>query len=138
MPPNRLYFEVFTCCLVRNVTVCYTRWWHGVIGATYIAVHLSAPLTMLSRRKGKGVERWRKINHSLGSIPIMRWKKERWREASQAKKAAESFSIESADIGSYLTDISLDIEESTTEGLVPTKKKKAKSKRKMVYKYPRA
>lgn len=68
----------------------------------------------------------------------MRWKKERWREASQAKKAAESFSIESADIGSYLTDISLDIEESTTEGLLPTKKKKAKSKRKMVYKYPRA
>lgn len=41
-------------------------------------------------------------------------------------------------MGSYFADIDLNVEESANKGLPPTKKKKARSKRKMVYKYPDA
>lgn len=44
--------------------------------------------------------------------------------------------VEGVDTGSYFLDIDLNVEESTTKGWSPTKKKKTGSKRKMVHKIP--
>lgn len=52
---------------------------------------------------------------------------------TKAKKASEALPVESTVIMSYFAKIGLDVEKPTTEGKPPMKKKKARSKKRMVY-----
>lgn len=58
------------------------------------------------------------------------------KKRSMDKKVTATLLAESTNMGSYFTDIGLDIEEPMPEGLPPTKKKKVWPEKRMVYKYP--
>lgn len=72
------------CHLVRNVIVPYARWWHGIAGATYTAIHVSG------RVRGRGRLRpvWSnlKISHFQGASLIARWEEATGCKARQSKE----------------------------------------------------
>lgn len=55
--------------MVRKVTVCCAPWWHGVSGATCIAIHISNSAPLLKKKRGAHPALNNlKIRHFKGSL----------------------------------------------------------------------
>lgn len=108
---------------VRNITICHARWWHGVAGATCTAVYISMLPIVLSRRKRKGatlaVEQ-QEDPPLFKEHPHLEVEGGEVGGSELGLRRPRRFCLLKEPIwGAIFADISLDVEEPTTEGLPP-------------------
>lgn len=116
---TRTTLAVSVSHFLRNVIIHYVRWWHGVVGATCIVIHISGPLSVSSRRKRKwGVSGSEQLEDPplLGEHPSS-WGGRRWvTESKPEPRRLRRPCLLKVPIWAYFADIGLDLGEPTNKG----------------------